>query len=431
MTPIKPFLQMLAKCLKVTLAIALTGFVLVCNPMRSNAQNFPNQWVTSGINAAPSGATTLAWSKSDYSATDALLRETFQVWTLNASNAETSKTALISREGPWTISGGGLASDGSIRIAWVKPGTTSSGGVYSGDTLNVWVLTAGGVKTSEGPVYTKGAGWYMEDLIVMPDDTLRALWYKAGTTNSSGIYSGDVISFWALDTEGTETSKGPSLNKGQGWYFNGDFNENLVAPDGTLQVLWDTQPHSSTVAGKATVWTVDSTGDESAKGPVFSKAAGWYAEALGIAPDSTLRLLWLKGTSSNSADVSVWSLDSSGTATSEGPDYSVPNGNFNTNFVVASDGTSRFLWSTYAATDATITLWNFDSTGTLTEMGPIYSKGGLWSATDEGPFVEPDGSVQILWTLPPASSTATSGKASVWTLDSTGTETVHGPDYSF
>jgi hypothetical protein len=400
-----------------------------------------NQWYPGGLAVSPAGQAALVWGKIGYSSTGKYTGESMQAWLLTSANKVARKSKIAVSGAAWSLPDcdcGGFAPDGTIRLMWYKPGATSKKGVYSGDSISITSYSDDFGKTQSGPTYTAGAGWYINGLWFAPDGTLRAMWLEPGTTNSSGVYSGDTISVWAFDTHGNVTDKGPSLTMGAGFYCG--YNA-YVESDGTMRMLWYTLAGPGTIrgdsVGQVSVWTISAEGNESAEGPILSDGAGCYdVGILGQASDGTLRIMWLGLNSDVDFTVTVWTLDSSGGETAEGPVYTgpyAPNWHW-PGMSVAPDGTAWIKWTSEASTNKEMSLWTLNAAGTRTAEGPVYKMGGFWD-TDEDEMVLSDSggadTATISWRLPPATSTSKSGKASVWTLDATGTATVKGPTYSY
>jgi hypothetical protein len=404
----------------------LIGLAVACSPLRSDAQTYDNAWMPSGLELTPTGDTVLSWDHSAYSTSNAFNGESLQLWTLGSNDTESSKTKTILKGANWALDGGGYAPDGTLRVGWAERGAVSTTtGEYSGDAIEVWSLTGDGVKTSAGPKYSKGEGWYSYGVIVMPDGTLRAYWTKPGKVSTTGVYSGTTVSIWTLDTTGTVTARGPDMFGGSSSYPSAL----AAASDGTLRLLWEKISADVSKADTATVWTIDSNGNETGESAELSKGPGWLPTGLGIAGDDTLRLWWKAQGAVEKLD--EWTLDTSGVELSEGPDVDGPASMF-TNFIeTASDGSSRVLWSNVSGASNKVSVWNFDTTGAVFSEGPNLSKGGSWTAGFTPILILSDGSVQILWTHPPTTGKPTSGEASVWTLDDTGGVIEKGPTYSF
>ncbi len=414
----------LRACSSVAATSAISGFALLAGVGTALAQH--NQWYPITTIQSPNTGTNLLWLNSSYSKTGVFRGDRAQIWTLNSLDGKSSKGKTYNKGSGWGFAGAQYVSDGSLRSSWIKQGTTTTSGVFHGDHVQAWSLTADGVKTASGPAYFKGTGWHSQGASVLPDETWRALWFKDGSTSTSGVYSGDTVNIWFLDEGGTKTLGGPNLFNGAGWYYTGF----LDMPDGTFRVRWATQPASGTVAPEATIWTLDAEGKVIHKGPVLSEGVGWNPRGFGVAPDGTLRLEWeLPDEAAGLASISVWALDTDGALTAQGPQYT---GNTTWDpvlFAVDADGASHEGWVSVAGGVESATAWAFDVGGNRTSIGVDYSKGGKWVATDLRPGA--NDALLLVWALPPSTSTDHSADADVWTLDSDGTETIMGPKLAF
>ena len=409
------------------LSVCSIGCVLVICLALSivcHAQSVPNDWAATAILPTPSGVTSMQWSKFDYSPSNVYSDEATQFWYMSSSNLVTSKTGVIHSPGAETAGAAGFMPDGSLRIAWLTQGMTSAGGVYSGDAIRIWSYTSAGVQTVAGPAYSPGTGWHSVGVNVLPDGTLRATWLLPGTANSIGVYGGDTLQVWSIGSDGQATSRGPNLFEGAGWRYGGV----CAATDETMRLLWTAPSVAAGTEGRASVWSIDSTGQETDKGPILFNAPYSNAGAgLGIAGDNTLRLAWLTSVPGSAQKLSIWSLDTQGKETVKGPAYAPPPGYDPGPMSVASDGATWIKWLSVASPQA-ITLWSFDATGSVTSEGPVYSIGGKW--TSFGPILSTDSSVQLFWNLPPPAHSKT-GEGKVWTFSTAGAIQVKGLEYHY
>ncbi len=145
------------------------------------------------------------------------------------------------------------------RVLWVKPGVTDVNGNYTGDMASVWSLDANGHVTAQGPTYGPFPGATAAEIDTAPDGTTRLKWQTDGTYNKSGVYTGDEVSIWTLDGTGKKTAQGPVYGPYLGWT-----NEEVqVAPDNTTRMLWrytGSYTGSNYAGDKVTIWTLNSSG---------------------------------------------------------------------------------------------------------------------------------------------------------------------------
>ena len=391
-----------------------------------------NVWYPIYTLQSPSGVSNLLWFEEVYNTSNVFLGSRAQLWALNSANAETSKGSVFAKGSGWGLGDVQYASNGTLRSSWFKSGTFT-GGVYTGDSIQIWQMTAGGVETSEGPIYTKGAEWYSTGAGMLPDGTFRAIWVKYGTYGTGDVYSGDTVSIWTLNASGTETSEGPLLFKGAGWHYNGL----VIASDESFRLEWSNEAalggKAPVAATDAQIWTVSTSGAVTSQGPILSKGAGWNPLGLGIASsNNTLRLRWASDDYTTGIySVAVWALTTGGAETSEGANFSEAKDWYPFGFTVTSGGDSIMGWILYSPAGEALKVSVFNSAGNYALTGPTYQPGGKWVADLGVPKTLANGDIQVVWILPPASASITTATGSVWTLNPTGTKLVGGPLLTF
>ena len=251
--------------------------------------------------------------------------------------------------------------NGTGRVLWVKPGTSDTGGNYSGDIASVWSVDAGGRATAIGPAYGPFPGWMVQSMAVATDGTTRLQWEINGVSDNNGNYTGDTVSVWTLDPTGKVTAMGPAYGPYPSWRDEG-FD---VAPDNTTRLFWNKQgttTNGSYSGDTVTLYTLDKTGTKVGNAPVYGPYPGWRTYDYQIANDSTGRLFWTyEGTTTTNPDftttysgdtVTIWALDAGGRATAMGPAYGPFSGWRGSDFQIASDNTTRLLWTYGGSTDA-------------------------------------------------------------------------------
>ena len=264
------------------------------------------------------------WVKSGGYSADGTTGDTASVWTFDANGRETSIGPAYGPFPGWTEDAIEVAADGTTREQWVRRGTYTASG-SSGDQASIWTLDATGKATSQGPAYGPFPGWAVRFFQIAPDKTVRLEWAKSGTTTGSG----DTVSLWTLNAAGSETAIGPAYGPYPGWVtylFE-------IAPDGTSRLQWvnqgTTDSSGNYTGDEASVWALDATGKETSIGPTYGRFPNWRLEFAYPITSSVTDLFWLHeapgssadGFSEDSDEFSVWNLDATGKSTHVGPVY--------------------------------------------------------------------------------------------------------------
>ncbi len=225
-----------------------------------------------------------------------------------------------------------VAPDKTSRLVWTNRGTTDVNGNYSGDILSIWSLNAAGQATAQGPSYGRYPGWSVNYVQVAKDNTTRMLWTNEGTysnNDGTGTYSGDQVSLWAFNAAGTETAQGPTYGRYVGWQGN----EYFIAPDNTVRLLWrnmgTTDVNGNYSGDKVSVWSLNTAGAATAQGPTYGPNPGWHAQYAYPVTSTNTALIWehdapgttTSGYSGDQDEFTLWSLGTNDATTSMGPIY--------------------------------------------------------------------------------------------------------------
>jgi hypothetical protein len=158
----------------------------------------------------------------------------------------------------------------------------------------------------------------------------------------------------------------------------------------------------------------------------------WQAQDMGVASDGTSRVLWTADTTTGEV-AGIWKMDANGNKVASGPVYGpYQDGSGNEwqpdELIVMPDGTSHLRWEAHSSAGIEEVIWTFDSNGNETSTGTVYGPlgdaGGEWVPLETLPAS--DGSLRQLWVY-----NATNGGAMsiIWTLNSSGARTGYGPVY--
>jgi hypothetical protein len=207
----------------------------------------------------------------------------------------------------WVAQQIAVGTDGASRVLWtnISPGT-------GGQLVGVWKFDASDTETAIGPVYgpysDSNGTWVAKKLAVAPDGTLRLLWTSDGA-------NGQEVVVWTMDANGNLTTVGtvygPFTDSSGRWFVR----DLKVAPDGTSRLLFT---EYGTSGARAVVWKMDASGKQTsggtAYGPYSTSAGSWFPQQLAMASDGTTRLLWtIYGTTTSgtySGDTfGIWTLD--------------------------------------------------------------------------------------------------------------------------
>ncbi len=344
---------------------------------------FPG-WRVSELTPAFDGTLRLAWVMRTGDTYDTF-QPVLSVWSLDVS---ANKTAISPTYGPypgWQFYEMFPNPDGTTALYWKKTSYDSSS-QPNGHQLSIWRIDAVGSRLSVSPTYGPYIGWYMLEGVPSfnKDGSSFLVWVNTGDYDTNGAnYSGDQISVWKTDVQGSQTSIGPTYGRYAGWHFNGLY----PAYDGTARLLWTsegTYDDSDDYSGDtASVWSMDAKGKQTVLSPTYGPFAGWRADSLLAAPSSTSRLVWIKesdytGAQSDYAgdQASIWSLNAADVQTSISPTYTLAGGHA-TGLSILPDGTERFEWDLGSSAapdynDTRLSLWSLDASNNRTATGPIY-----------------------------------------------------------
>lgn len=316
---------------------------------------------TSHLIVAPSGATSLLWTKRDAKTGVAV-----SIWTLdsNLARANTGPTY-----GPYTDSSGAWApyqfleaGNGSTRLLWTK-------GVSGPTIASVWTFDSTGTATSMGPAYgpfsDSNGKWAVHQIAAAPDGTSRLLWENANETTSK-----TEISFWTLTATGVESNYGPVYGPFADW---DPVNFEINPTDSTLRVLWSNEANTSVAGDAISAWSLTTTGTATAMGQAYGPYSGWYTEGIWANRDGTSRAIWQQYSDKDQglqSQISVWTLNGVGQQIKTAPAY----GPFASWSLADLDidpvsGSFRLLWQ---RDDNAASTWSLDYTGTATAMGPAH-----------------------------------------------------------
>ncbi len=425
--------------------LTIVGLWLLAGGAPASAQSGGGGWEVLNQAIAPDGSSRMLWinpgttdNNGNYSG------DLVSVWTMNSAGTATAQGPVYGPYPGWEAQNLRVAPDGTTRLQWVIPGTTDNNGNDSGDTVSIWTLDAAGNEQAEGDAYGPYAGWTNQDFEVAPDNTVRLLWNNQGSTDSSGNYTGDIVSVWTVNASGIATAQGQTYGPYVGWNVSGYLD---VAADSTTRLLWinqgTTDSNNSYTGDEASVWTLNAAGTATAQGPTYGPFTGWYANDFQIAPDNTTRLFWGNADTTDSSgnpiidEVSFWTLDASGDEIAEGPGYGPYPGWVADYFEIAGDNTVRLLWTNPGSTDSSgnytgdiVSLWSFNASGQALAKGTAYGPYVGWGVSDFE--IAPDSTMRLLWTNPGTTDSSgdyTGDQASLWSLNKSGTATATGPAY--
>jgi hypothetical protein len=412
---------------------------------------FPG-WKVQSMAVAADGTTRLQWEISGVSDTNGTYTgDTVSVWTLDQTGKVTAIGPAYGPYPSWRDEGFDVAPDNTTRLFWNKQGTTTNG-TYGGDTVTVYTLDRTGTKVGTAPVYGPYSGWRTYNYQIANDSTGRLFWTYEGTTMTNSdfttTYSGDTVTIWALDAGGRATAIGPAYGPFSGWR-GFDFQ---IASDNTTRLLWtyegSTDAKNNYSGNTVSLWAFNAAGKETVMGPSYGPYPGWRGEYFEIASDNTTRLFWDNsgtysngnGTGAYSGDqVSLWTLNTACQATANGPAYGPFPGWHTNEFSLAPDNTARLLWSTPGTTDTsgnysgdTVSLWSLDTSGRETAIGQAYGPYPGWRVSFAYPVT--NSVTDLLW-LHDTPGSASYGYSSdqdevtLWTLNTANAQTATGPVY--
>jgi sugar lactone lactonase YvrE len=207
----------------------------------------------------------------------------------------------------WTPRATAAASDGFTRVLWnnddgssalwlmgpqaneapifsAQPGLRAADVAASigGVTHILWTDADGRVvissvdntgQSSAGPTYGPYPGWTAAAIADGPDGLTRVLWsHQDGRTAISFVVTGNLLSTYRYSPI-------------SGWRAS----DIAVGGDDLNRILW------TNVDGRLTLWTVDSTGEITGYGPIYSAPAGLTASRVGAGPDGSTRILFTDG----------------------------------------------------------------------------------------------------------------------------------------
>jgi hypothetical protein len=293
--------------------------------------------------------------------------------------------------------------------------------------MRIWLLDPNGNELSTGTDYgpyedSGGNPYFVRNMGVATDNSTRVAWYAS---SGEGVF--DELIMWALNNEGVATSYGTPYGPYPGW----SFIEIGLGPNGVSHVMWTkTIISGDTYEGEEMeIWTLGSTGAATsygtAYGPYANGSSYWTPVGFDDNPtDGTLRLLWVTVDSSNNLSTALlWALSSTGTYTANGPTYG-PYPNWNVHAMeVLDDGTARLFWSeNVAGPGQDMVEWTESSTGTLSTAGPVYGPEDGWTADMFGVINKVSGNANVMWQY-------TDDSIDIWGMNSSGTEYSYGTHY--
>ena len=274
----------------------------------------------------PDGTTALYWVKSTRDGSGAFNGTQLSIWAVDSVGSQLSISPTYGPYAGWYFREGipSFNKDDTSYVVWVNEGTTDSNNNYTGDQLSVWKTDGRGTQLSIGPTYGRYPGWQFNELYPAYDGTARLLWTLSGTTDSSGNYTGDTASIWSMDSTGHQTAISPTYGPYAGW----STNSLIASPSSTSRLVW-THPGTTDSSGSysgdlVSIWSLNAADVQTSISPTYSAGAGTMLDSLFALPDGSERLTW--ETSSAASDYSnteflEWSLDATNNQTATGPLY--------------------------------------------------------------------------------------------------------------
>ena len=429
------------------LGLLIAAFGLL-GPVHPAAAQAGNPWTVSQTTPSLANSNTyVLWIKSG--TTDAnghYSGDMASIWTVNASGQQVSISPTYGPYPGWSADSLIPAFDGTLRMTWTMDTGNTVG--TRRDIVSYWALDVSGNRTSISPTYGPYTGWHFWEAFPQPNGTSAFYWVK-GTTDSTGKNNGTLLSIWTVDSGGSQLSISSTYGPYPGWYFEEgipNFNK-----DGTNYVVWTNPGTSDTndqnyTGTQISVWKTDSRGNQTSIGPTYGRYPGWYFQGLIPEYDGTARLLWKtlgtytdtqnsdgSYTSSYSGDVaSIWSMDSTGHKTTNGPTYGPYAGWTADSLVPAPAGTSHMLWVKQGAYDINnhysgdqASIWSLNAADVQTSISPTYTTpGGM--AIDGLDFFS-DGTSRLPWEYPDTNDNES--RLSIWALDASNNRTATGQTY--
>lgn len=418
-------------------ALAVSLFM----PMRACATGHDAvAWQVSQLAAAPDATSRVLWVAAN---------DVVSIWKLDSAGNVSVKSAVYGPytggTGEWQPFGIVVGSDGSTSLLWTNSGA-------NGVQLSIWRFDSNLNHVATGPVYgpyaNGNAQWSPDQFVAGPNGTTRLLWSygvgQAGAAHAeprlSGVKTdsspppappldaGAEVSIWAFDQNGKATSVGPTYGPYSDSTGEWQVTQFQSAPNGTSRLMWIHRDTSTAVwQTEVSFWTLNSSGAESHAGTVYGPYADWSPVNFDINPsDSTLRLLWSKGSGAPvySQVMSAWSLGTQGTAVSMGPSYGPYSGWSPTQIYANSNGTSAIAWTDTSSGTyySPLSFWTLTSAGAQTGSSPSYGPYNGWNPREivRNPAT---GDFRILWLE------SGSEIMSQWSLNPAGGAPTMGPSY--
>ena len=386
-------------------------------------------WTPGGLQPRANGTSSLYWSNFSSGG------QQLSIWTVDSSGRQLSISQTYGSYPGWITAGSSPSpKDGSVFVSWVKSGTTDANGNYSGDQLSIWKTDAAGNRLTISPTYGPYPGWRFGGLSPAPDGSARLLWSLYGATDVHGTYSGDTVSLWDVDSNGTQLAIGPTYGPYTGWSAVGL----AVAADNSVRLEWTHQSdkaYDGTYSSKTTGsdgYTRDET-DTVSNGTVTGHQTFTNGSQSGS-------LDWTGTITPAGNPYAGASLTGSGTISFNGTrSFTVSRGDIS----LDPDGSVRLSWAgTDPATGSlggktvrqtlaslTVSIWSLDATGHQLSISPTYGPYAGWSAAS-GLTTLPDGTERLFWQYSANSSDNYQGtEFSLWSLNSANSSPTYGPNY--
>lgn len=336
--------------------------------------------------------------------------------------ATTASRARAAETALWTAQSIAAAPDGTTRLLWTAQ-------ITAGQVVSIWKLDSAGkflaASQTYGPFSDSTGSWTAEDdMAVAPSGALNVVWRE--NTNI-----GPKISIWTFDSNLNKVSVGPTY----GPYVdtNGKWlpTSLVEAGNGSTYLMWTKNVNG---AFAASIWSLNSSGTATAMGPAYGpftdNNGSWYPQQLRTAPDGSIRLMWMNSNNAGTTtEVSFWTLTSAGVASQYSPTYGPYSDWRPLNFWLNPiDSTLHMVWSNDSNVNVpgdAMSAWSLTTTGTATSMGQVYGPYSNWRVY--AIVANRDSTSRVVWTEQDTDRNDIA--ISVWTLNGANQQIKTSPTY--
>ena len=285
-----------------TITASYSGDSTHASAQASLAQVIRSAWIPTDISVGADNLSRVLWSNPDGRAV---------LWSLNRTTGNYTQGPVFGPYdgGAWHARRIACGKDGISRIVWSK-----------GDgTLSLWFVDADNT-FKNNVIYGPFAGWAATDISVGSDNKTRILW-----TDTEG-----QALVWSVDSTTGNYTPGPAY----GPYTGYTAVALACGSDGLTRLVW------ANPLGIASLWIMDAQNVYQSF-TIFGPYTGWIPTDMDVGSDNLARLLW---TSTVDGRAIVWSVDSSGNPSDNTNFYGPYAGYAAQRVACGSDGYTRLTW---------------------------------------------------------------------------------------